>query len=407
MKKIVGILGMAAVLASAVFAAEPAANFVMSEFKGDASLDFNANFVDSSFGMKNAANASIKFGIFTEGTKATTGDGIWGDLQIKCAAMDWAGGSLAALPIPTVEVAKIHFVDGDFAAALNILTPSLVYGAYAPMMATPAGIEGVGIGKDLTDKAGFGVEVSMKDLFALNFKFVDNGVKKSDAKKFGLAFDAALNAVPNLTAKVMGSFNFDAKYTGIGAEAGYELAIADGLYLKPGVAFTFANEADVNTMNLAAGVMFGAGAKDCEPGLDFIADKTNEGASVAVSTNMKDNGLKLAVGAYYESLFSKLGLDDFGQLKLGAEYVFAQAAADTLKAAAKYHLDFSPLYFNVHGGMQLTMPETGDTTTEYKVGVGVGTKEIIDNTDVYAKYELAGASAVTTNALTIGTKISF
>ena len=427
MKKIVGILGMAAVLASAVFAAEPAANFVMSEFTGSADFGWAADFANKdgvNMGMYNSNTASLKFGFVTAGDKVTTGDGIWGELKISSKASD-----AAAMPAaPSVDTAKIHFVDGDFAAALNILKPSLKYSAYAPMMATPAGIAGDAIDANADEnlKAGFGLEVAMDKIFAASFKFMDDGVYAPDGesfnkvlakdKKYGLAIDASLKAVPNLTADVAFATNFDTKYMGIQAKAGYDFALdmlADGFYLAPGVAFTYAKEnADAEAKNsLAAGLMFGMGAKDCDPDLDFIdptaKKKTNEGISVAVSTNMKDKGLKLGVGAYYESLFSKLGLDDFGQLKLGAEYVFAQAAADTLKAAAKYHLDFSPLYFNVHGGMQLTMPETGDTTTEYKVGVGVGTKEIIDNTDVFVNYELGGAKEITTNNIKVGTKISF
>ena len=270
MKKIVGILGMAAVLASGAFAADPAANFVMTEFKGNADFGFKADFTDSKnvkSGMYNDIDSSLKFGFVTAGSKATTGDGVWGEIAISSKASD-----AAAMPAkPSVDTAKIHFVDGNFKAALNILKPGLKYGEYASPAATGTSAKTEKIGMDVeaaagTEAAGFAIETELTDLFALNFKLMDNGIVKSDDKKFGMAIDASLKAVEGLTFDVASTFNFDKKYTGVGVNTAYKLNMDNGLYVQPGAAFTMSKLDKADAVNtLEAGVLFGWGASGIKP----------------------------------------------------------------------------------------------------------------------------------------------
>ena len=410
MKKIVGILGMAAVMAPGAFAAEPAANFVMTEFNGSADFGVKADFKDDlSFGMYNTPDLTLTFGFITDGSKATTGDGIWGELEIKSGdAVDYAPG--VAVPGVSIETAKIHLASGNFSAALNIKGPSLTYDGFGPAMAVPfADMTGAGVGAALKDQAGFVIETELADVFAFNFSLADNGVKVTKDKKYALAFDASLLMIDDLTAKAYASFNFDNKYMGFGAQSAYKLALNNALYVTPGAAFVFDKTGDAEAnMSLSAGAIFGWGATGLKPELDFIynsADNFNEGVSVAVLTNLKDNGLKLAVGLYDESLFKLLGLEDYGTLKTGVEFVYSQSADETLKAAAKYSADIDVISVALHGGMAMTLADT--TTTEYALGANV-TAHVIDNTDLYVDYQLANnGSAFSTNEVKVGSKIHF
>ena len=464
MKKIVGILGMAAVLASAAFAADPAANFVMADFTGSAEFGWEADFSkkDAEMGMFNKNGATLKFGFVSAGDKTTTGDGVWGELKIAADATSVTNGAIklgdkkyetgnvelksetankgplvtrdgadkdAFLNLPglfpkaAVKTAKIHFVDGDFALALNILPPSLEYGAYAAPKATGSTLEAAKIG-DMTDmNAGFGVEVALDKVFAMNVKFMDNA--KAHEKKYGLALDASLKAVENLDLTVAGTFNFGTKYTGFAANAGYKLAIDDTLYVKPGVAFTMGKkEADKEAKNsLEAGVLFGWGKADQEPGFAYVPNKTTEGVSVAFGMDMKDK-MNLTVGLYDQSLMSLLG-DDFGTLKTGVLYTMAndkvadkKVTTSLVAAGVRYAVTFSPVYVELGADFKMDMKTDTDNLTAYAISAKLGSKEIIDNTDVYVLYNIGNSQAfdtvdtkkivdTKTNNLTIGTKISF
>ena len=82
MKKIVGIIAALA-LAGFVFADAPSVSPVIADFNGDASLEWIANLDAETTGMKNTQNANFKVTFISEGTKATTGEGLWGELEIK------------------------------------------------------------------------------------------------------------------------------------------------------------------------------------------------------------------------------------------------------------------------------------------------------------------------------------
>ena len=442
MKKIIGTI-LAAGLAISAFAAEPAANFVMTQFDGWASLDFKANFEDKSYGMENKATADVKFGFFTGGDKATTGDGIWGELKVvtedgSCDPIE--NGGTVKVPTAKVDTAKIHFVDGDFSAALNILKDqNLNYGT----VSSPSAI-GDSILTTEVNASGFGhgftLELGMAKLFSLNVRFLDNGIVTQENKKFGLGLGFSLDAVDKLTAKVNAAFNFTDKYTGMNAELAYKLGITDSMYVKPGLGFSMIKNGTADLANyLEAGVLFGVGGSGLKPELDFVnsgSDAFAEGVSVAVGTDLKSSDVALKVGAYYESLFNVLGLSDFGKLSLGAQYVMnavpgsplaegsdQKQIKDTLAFAGKYKLELSPIHLDLHGGMQMYMFDGSDSKVGYKFGATLGSTEIIDNTDVYVSYEfeddpyvfVKDAAPATTgkfkqvkkNLLTIGTKISF
>ncbi|MDY3130749.1 MAG: autotransporter, partial [Treponema sp.] len=112
MKKIVA-MGAAVALAASMFAAEPAANAAVTEFTGNASVEWGVNLDTNKTGFKNSTDQHLKFKLFDGGSKSTEGSGVWAELKIK-SADDWGpawkaeDGGCAAMKA-VVDTAKIHF----------------------------------------------------------------------------------------------------------------------------------------------------------------------------------------------------------------------------------------------------------------------------------------------------------
>ena len=82
MKKALVIL-MALSMVFAAFADEPALKNEVATFSGDASVTWGLDLDTFESGFQNATSGSFKFSLLSSGDKATTGDGIWGELKIK------------------------------------------------------------------------------------------------------------------------------------------------------------------------------------------------------------------------------------------------------------------------------------------------------------------------------------
>ena len=113
MKKALSVFLMLALVGS-VFAAEPVADVNIAEFKGDASVQWGVDLDAKKTGFKNSASVTLKLNLLNEGSKSTTGDGVWGELVIKTNGDTFAkatNSSNIALPAMNVVVdtAKIHF----------------------------------------------------------------------------------------------------------------------------------------------------------------------------------------------------------------------------------------------------------------------------------------------------------
>lgn len=114
MKKTLGIFLML-LLVTGAFATEPVADVKFVEIGGSSSVTFGVDLNTGLTGFKNDNAANIKFNFYNGGTRSTTGEGIWGELQIKVGdplilttdkldtVPSFADGKLA------VEVAQIHF----------------------------------------------------------------------------------------------------------------------------------------------------------------------------------------------------------------------------------------------------------------------------------------------------------
>ena len=113
MKKALSVFLMLALVGS-VFAAEPVADVNIAEFKGDASVQWGVDLDSGKTGFKNSASVTLKLNLLNEGSKSTTGDGVWGELVIKTNGDTFAKATnLSYLALPAMNVvvdkAQINF----------------------------------------------------------------------------------------------------------------------------------------------------------------------------------------------------------------------------------------------------------------------------------------------------------
>lgn len=117
-----------------VFADEPAAEVKVAKFTGNAAVTFGFDLDKVKAGFKNETSGKLVLNFVNAGDKATTGDGIWGELAIKVAALQGQVKHNKDFALITKEdndsesdirvkisTAKIHFYDlyvgiksGDF-----------------------------------------------------------------------------------------------------------------------------------------------------------------------------------------------------------------------------------------------------------------------------------------------------
>ncbi len=425
MKKIVGIIAALA-LAGSVFA-DPDVVPVIATFDGNAKLEWIADLDAETTGMKNSEEATFKVKFIAEGTKETSGDGLWGELKIKAKSTEVeakSGGAAAsgvAVANPTVETAKIHFVDGDTFVHVDIKAPGLSLGGGDLVLATASPWKDAKVGVTLTGKQGFTVKAGIPAV-DFNLQFADNGQQKSDAKEFGIVFDATLKGaafdVDGLavtagfgyaTEKVAGK----SQDAAIFAKATYKLAIDDTYYVRPTVSFGLQGEAK----QLVAGVLFGWGADGKEPkfakfsnGTVNIADKCSNGVSIALSSTLADKApMAFLFGFYDDTLLKDFGLTMAAQLAVADLANFGKGA-DAFDFALKYASGdlFGDWKVSANLGIKFVI-DTSKLGALY--GFEVKNSAIIQNTDLYVSYSGEHAkdigAADKKGAVTLGAKIHF
>ena len=469
MKKIVGIIAALA-LAGSVFAGEPSVSPVILDFTGNASLDWIANLDAETIGMKNTYEAKFKVAFISEGTKATTGEGLWGELEIKegkdeqeaTYKKEWmteakSSKNGTAVAAPSVEKAVIHFVDDDFYASMDIKGPDLGLGGGDLFLATKSKTSYPSTSVTLTNAQGFKINFGMKDLFDANFSFADDGQDVMERKDFGFKFDATLKAVENLEIYGGVAYTSEEEKVAMAAKASYKLDLGD-FYLRPSVGFTLKDKAK----NLAAALMFGwadegegadanfakfttlktsytdaekaamttyyttlggmtaeqaaAAIKEDEAFLasmfgNTVPNKVNNGVSVKIDSSLEDKaGINILVGAYDDKLIAGF-LPGFA---IGAQFF---ANTETIKdawifdAAIKYSNTFDIWTIDANFGLK-TLHYADETNTGVLYGFGVSTdNSFIQNTKLYAKYVGEAAKDLggdnIKGTVTIGTQIHF
>ena len=390
MKKALAVL-LALGMVFAAFADAPAADLSVVSVTGNAALEWISDLEEKTNGFNNSSEVKVKINLFNGGDVATSGDGVWGELKIvtdkdgfvEVGANTPFASEIANVPMfAKIDTAKIHFVDGDVGIALNILAPGLGIGDVVLPVATAFDSQkSAAYNPDdgsLTN--GFALEITSSVIDA-NFKVLDNGVAAD--KEWGFGADATIKAVENMNLKA--AFSFADETVAFGASADYKLAINDAIYLKPVVAFAMKDEAK----ELAASALFGWGTEEQEPDLFYIANKCADGVSVTFKTALNDADPEVAIRLYDSTLLDGL--------KVGAEFLLP---GKVLNAAVKYGTDIDILSIALAFGYQ------GDFETEtktFKYSVELSTDDVIDNTNLYAKYE---GGKDDNGKITVGAKIS-
>ena len=82
MKKALGVFLMTA-MAFGAFAEEPVADVKIAEFSGNASVEWGVDLDSGTTGFQNGYEVDLKLNLLNNGTKSTTGDGVWGELVLK------------------------------------------------------------------------------------------------------------------------------------------------------------------------------------------------------------------------------------------------------------------------------------------------------------------------------------
>ena len=357
MKKALAIL-LALSMVFAAFADEPVTNYSVAEFSGSAELGWKSDLDKETNGLFNKTEANLKINLLTGGSKATTGDGVWGELAINIDTPDALTnpGALAIGKTASVSTAKIHFVDGDVGIALNMLAPNL-------KLADDYNVTGA-----LTN--GFGIAITSAPI-EVAFTVMDNGVAKDKAWGFGA--NASIKAIDALTLKGAFAYNDkDANKLAATADASYKIAINDTMSVTPAVAFKMLGD---NKKALDASVNYLWGGVETE--VDFAGKGT--GFTVAYGTGFKNKDGSLTFSAYDTVLDT---------LKLGVKYgtTVADFAKGTLYFGAAYSVAIDIIDFSVHGGAKLAIG-ADDVLAEYKYGATISTDDVIDNTVLSLNYE--------------------
>ena len=397
-------MGAAVALAASMFAAEPATNLNVAEFKGEASVKWGIDLDNSDTGFENEESASIKIHVLDEGTKESSGSDVWGEIKIKAGGVDNAASGSA-----TVEEAKIHF--GDF--FVGIRKGDILTGDFKLPAAIKSGKNGVGnvgplagndyFGKDSDGNGdvdvfyGFtqGINLGYGNDnfgFVVDFRSLDS-TEYSD--KYGMSVEGELKDgnewVNGLGIKAGYSFAnkayMDKYMMGYSANASYKATVSGDYYVKPSVGYVNSSieDADTTKGEIAAGLLFGWGAEaDADAGVYYLTGddykKVTPGVSVTYVKNLDDKTTNKIEAAFF------LG-DLVENLKAAAlADITTEKDADTkiaLRAGCAYDIKADDLTITTKGGILFANKAAGE---DLEVSVGADLAGLINNTVFSVEY---------------------
>ena len=357
MKKIIAITAMAAMVAAAAMADEPAVDLSIAEFKGDASVtwgvDLDADATTGRTGFKNEIGASIKLNIINAGDKSTEGEGVWGEAKVKLdnafVAKAEGDGSTMGLADGKVllDTAKIHIGDlyigikaGDTQVGKLELPNALKSSKYGVGDKGPNATQGlvVGYGNDT-----FGIDVDFRSLPVGDDYYTD---------QYAAAAQFELKDLAGLNVKAGASFGFDAAdfggtQLGLFGSVGYKLAMGDNnLKISAGVGYDGNKVGDslkLQNGQAAASVLYAWGDEvDENGGVYYLNDESKKrtpGVGVAVYVPLVKNTYLDIVPAFYSGeLVENLTASAIGEFEIpvGADWPDGTKIAMAFAGGVKY-----------------------------------------------------------------------
>lgn len=360
MKKIIAITAMAAMVAAAAMADEPAVDLSIAEFKGDASvtwgIDLDADATTGRTGFKNETSASIKLNIVNAGDKTTEGEGVWGEAKVKLdnafvakAESDGATMALADGKV-VLDTAKLHIGDlyigiksGDTQVGKLELPNALKSSKYGVSDKGPNATQGlvVGYGNDT-----FGIDVDFRSLPEGTDYYTD---------QYAAAAQFELKDLAGLNVKAGASFGFDAAdfggtQLGLFGSVGYKLAMGDNnLKISAGVGYNGNKVGDslkLQNGEAAASVLYAWGDEADENGGVYYLDndeakKRTPGVGVAVYVPLVKNTYIDIVPAFYSGeIVENLTASAIGEFEIpvGADWPDGTKIGMAFAGGVKYKL---------------------------------------------------------------------
>lgn len=437
MKKAIALL-IATCLIFSAFAEDVAIK--LEEFSGSADINWSYNLEDRTFGFTNTPEANLKASFFSEKSKSTEGNGIWGELKIETAEnkipyeVDDPNDSTKKIkkydiqvPAVSVKTADIHLVDDDLKVTLGLL-----HGLEWESIQLPTALKPDAIGakqrsaKDLDAGFKFNIESKLFDLF---IRFEDNSLQKAADKKYGFSAETKIKPTKNID--LGGGIAYSKDKLSIKASLNSAFDLTDKLYLKGTIGYA-SGEKEVttgvfkDTSIIGVGALFGWGKKEVSQSLTELVgqpdyalidndNKANEGVAVNVflQTEGSDKSWKeilisaydgslvpgLTVGAVYDMYLT----DDatmFNNLGLAMHYT---------KEIGLFNFDADLTWLN---SINSVSSDVEDNTFGY--GCSISTSKVVQNTNLYVKYtdgktDIGPKKDTKSNKgkISVGAKISF
>ncbi len=411
MKKALSVFLMAA-MAFGAFADEPVADVNVAEFSGNAAVTWGVDLDSGKTGFKNTSRVDLKLNLLNNGTKSTTGDGVWGELVLKVDGdtfIQWrhddnvygdgafgpSKGMAGTYEDGThgfffkkiyVDTAKIHFGP----AYVGIKSGNTTVGELkldTAVRADKAWLANKGANKTDGIVVGFDSDVVKVD--------VDVRSAPQYTNDYGMAAEVEFKAVENLSVK--GGVSYEFAENGVlayAASAGYKLALDDTFYVRPQVGITGVKDADPT---LAASVLFGWGEKkDDHAGVYFVNEDADKkvipGVSVAVLVPVNSNTVTIAPSFFSGEIIPGLTAAVDATIVTSSVEAFDVKTSTTntvLDAGVKYAITADALTITPQAGLAYynSTVKSGDVSTStnnMKMKLGVDAAGLIDNTTLSA-----------------------
>ena len=292
-------------LVGSVFAAEPVADVNVAEFSGNASVQWGINLDTMKTGFKNAYEVNLKLNLLNNGSKSTTGDGIWGELVITTDSdnfLQWENGDSNPMVGDTafsankgmtsnlnvnayVDTAKLHFgpayigikrgdtQTGELKMDAAIRSSDDNQAKWLRDVGPDKYSQGIVAG---FEHEYFNVAVDLRSEAAEKGSTHDIKDENEQYKnQYAMAAEVEVTPIDNLSIKGGVSYNFGENKTntklGFSGSVGYKFNINDTFYVRPQVGYTgvtnFVENANLDS-EMAMGVLFGWG----DIGIDANAD---------------------------------------------------------------------------------------------------------------------------------------
>ena len=330
MKKALSVFLMIAV-AFGAFADEPVADVNVAEFSGNAAVQWGVDLDSGTTGFQNSYEVNLKLNLLNNGSKSTTGDGVWGELVLKAdgdSFVQWQNKDQSDTAFAAnkgmeesmkykvfVDVAKIHIGP----AYIGIKSGDTQTGALKMDAAIRSADSDAAKWVNNVGPADYSQGIVLgydSDVFKVDFdlrsKLGEKDYQYTD--NYAAALEGEFKGVENLSIKAGASYNFAKNYqaqradkdkTAIGdpehtlgysVSAGYKLGLNDTFYIRPQVGFAGSTgfttteigdkerKDSTTSMEMAFGLLFGWGeiGEDKNAGVYYLDDNMAKKVSPGV-----------------------------------------------------------------------------------------------------------------------------